>query len=491
MSVVTGDPAGVRSMSQSLGTTAAAVHGQGVSFAQACSTINPVAFAGGAGDRMRSDVSQLQAASAALAQAYDHVASFLPRVADAIEKAQEAEKAEQKAAQALSRAGQVLAQAQTQLAAANGAVAFGSPLSLTVATGPTPAQLAAQAAAQRAVQQAQHQVDLARQAFKNAQTRFGEAEHYRRSVLAYLTYLCQTEAQTAERALPALTSTSPLFTSNPLLVSPFAVSTLRSKMTSLLEVPTIAGSSKGGLPLLGYLMNDLRSQNAGAIQALNNYVTPPTPRPHQSGGGGGFFDDPLGWTGNAINNATSWAWHAARVALPYVPTVLVAGGSIALIIGTGGAATPVVVGIGGLTGTAGTAAVEALRHQKLDPVAMPVNGLIGAGTALVPELLPGAGLRTLLVARAGAGAAGSTVSQLVIHHRISLGTVAASGAFALNPLPGPGAIEGTSAAAVAAKLELGTAYSLPSWLPTLASSGPAAAHPAPASHPAAAGACPP
>ncbi|MDQ2729606.1 MAG: hypothetical protein M3Y91_17485 [Actinomycetota bacterium] len=497
MAQVTGDPGGVRTLSQSLGTTAATVHGQTVGFAQACSTIHPSVFTGPAGDRMRSNVSQLQAASAALAEAYDRVASFLPRVADAIEKAQEAERTEQRAAQALSQSEQALGQAQLQLEVANAAVpaagspgpsAFGPSLTIGVPGPPTPAQVAAQIAAQQAVQRAQHQVDLDRQAFHIAQQRFDDAEQHRRTVLAQLTALCQSEAQIAERALPALTLTSPLFTSNPLGDSPFAVATLRSELTSLLEVPTIAGSPKG-VPLLGYLMTAAKTHNAGAVQALDNYVTQPIPRPqpHPSGGGNFFDDLTSGHLGQSFNDAV----HAAKVALPYVPTVLVAGGSIALIVGTGGAAAPVIAGIGGLTGTAGTATVEALRGQKLNPVAMPVNGLIGLGSALVPGLLPeGSGIPALLGARAGTGAVGSTASQLLVQHRINLGTVGASAALGLNPLPGPSMVEGTSAGAIAAKVELGAANSLPSWLNTTNSS-PASAPPGAASNPLTAGACPP
>lgn len=200
MAPVAGDAGGVRTLCQSWGANAAAVHSQSVGFGQAAATIHPSVFAGPAGDRMRTNVSQLQAASAAVAAAYDQVASYLPRVADAIEKAKEAETAERNAAKALSDAEKALTQAQGQLTVANGAVAFGSPLSPTI--GPSPTQLAAQAAAQRAVLLAQHQVDLAGPVLQIAQRRFNDDDRYRRSVLAYLTYLCQTEAQIAARQMP-------------------------------------------------------------------------------------------------------------------------------------------------------------------------------------------------------------------------------------------------------------------------------------------------
>lgn len=294
---------------------------------------------------------------------------------------------------------------------------------------------------------------------------------------------------------------------------------LTSKLTSLLEVPSIVGSARGGLPLLGYLMNDLRSQNAGAIQALNNYVTPPPPRQHKSGGGGGL--------GGAIDDATSWVWKAAKTAAPYALTAAEIGGGIALTVGTDGAALPAFLraipygvrataGVGMAGGVATTAGVEALRHQPFDPGAASLNGALGFGTTFIPGagawrlLSETAPLRAVIATQAAisipTGAGASATSQALLDHHVSPGLVGLSTGASLfgslfpgvnlvpeSAVPGPLAnlttknLLETASPAAARAGTVGTAapgsllYPLP---PALVDRGPTPALPAPA-------ACPP
>ncbi|MGI8753618.1 MAG: hypothetical protein ACR2MN_15160 [Acidimicrobiales bacterium] len=212
MGTVGGDPQGARCLASSWGNRAAAAGAQGAGVSQASSMLGSDAFSGGAGDQTRSFLSELGAASSAVAPAYARVAAYLPRVAAAIEEAQQAERARQKAQDDVTVAEARHAQAELQVtiasAAVNAASAGSSPLGPSLGSvvgapaGPSPAQLQALTVAQQELQHAARLLEEAQRAFQAADRHFQEADRRRSSMLRAFAALCREEAAVARRAIP-------------------------------------------------------------------------------------------------------------------------------------------------------------------------------------------------------------------------------------------------------------------------------------------------
>ena len=314
MPAITGDTAGIHSLSGSWGSAAGSAGSQAQNFGQAYAALPVSSFSGGAADRMRSFVSEMRAGAAALARAYDRVASYLPRVAHAIDDAKRAAAALERAQQALTSAEQRLAAAERAVTSALTAVmsatsplsvaapfagapvcAPGAPGALGAPAGPSPAQLAALAQAQRQQAQAARQVEQATRALHAADNHFQEADRVRMSVLRAFTTLCQTESAIAMRALPQAPTPPMGFPglmgmSMAFPVTPLATTLLMPEAKALANVPTLAdlGFLTITMPQLASALKHQQWQQIdNAVPTFQPLVPPAGPK--KSGGGGGFL----------------------------------------------------------------------------------------------------------------------------------------------------------------------------------------------------------
>lgn len=273
MAQVQGDATGVHALGCTMGDHASDASAQASDFAQASSLLPTGSFSGLAGDNMRSYLSQMHRAATKLAEAYQAVARFLPKVAEAIRQAQQDERSMQEAQQALSTAQQRLGQAEIALEAAQASVdaansnpfgpGLGGPglgLPGAAPTGPTPAQLAALAHAKQELAQAQKQVQEATHRFQAAQRRFRQADDQRRSVLAAFSALCQKESEVASMAIPQPPSP---------FLSPFAplVDPVRSLQLEL-QADVVGLRDLPVLVATGFVVRHY-SQVLGAVRTMN------------------------------------------------------------------------------------------------------------------------------------------------------------------------------------------------------------------------------
>ena len=222
MVLVPGDPEAARAAGRLVGRAAVAVHAQGTGAGTARSQLDPAAFAGPAGDRVRAFLEQLHRANAAAATAMDRVASAIPRVAQAIEEAQKDETVMGKAKARLGEARRVYDAAALAVTRATGDVtaAAAGVISAYRAQALDPLHASGVAAsaeqrlrdAERRLGQAQHQaridqhlMDEAQRDYQRARHTFQQADDGRRRELRRFAGLCAAEeAATTACALPTV-----------------------------------------------------------------------------------------------------------------------------------------------------------------------------------------------------------------------------------------------------------------------------------------------
>jgi hypothetical protein len=197
MSLVNGDPQGLRSLGQTYGATARAVDTQTSHLSGALSQVGTTSFAGPAGDSVRAFLAEMQTANEAAARAFDRIAAQIPRVAQAIEEAKQDETLMDQARQRVLVAQQRVGDAETALADAS------EPVVCSVAgVHPTAGQQQALAAAEHELQLAETDLQQSQHQLQLAQHRFQQADEHRQSVLRAFAALCQDEAAAAGCPLP-------------------------------------------------------------------------------------------------------------------------------------------------------------------------------------------------------------------------------------------------------------------------------------------------
>lgn len=349
---VQGDAGGVHALGSSLGTHASSASGQASDFARASAVLPVGAFTGLAGDQTRAYLSGMHRAATALAEAYQAVARYLPKVADAIHQAQQDQRTMQEAQRALGTAKQRLADAQKAVHDAQAAVDMAknpffptlpgskaasapasNPLSFPLAgppAGPTPAQLGALAHAKHEEAQAQHQVEEDTHRFQAAQRRFQEAEQHRKSVLAGFVALCKKEAEVVGMDIPQpptpFLSTFPLF-------DPAA--SLRGQLDggvlALAELPVLAntGFLVSHIPQVTSAVRRMDVTDLGlwTVSSVREYIQahkplPPPPAHHSwfsiytaerlGGDALHYAGDGLAWFGKHAVQDLGYAWDAVK-----------------------------------------------------------------------------------------------------------------------------------------------------------------------------------
>jgi hypothetical protein len=157
------------------------------------------------------------------------------------------------------------------------------------------------------------------------------------------------------------------------------------------------------------------------------------------------------------------AWRAQEQAGAWQTIVEWAGvaavvvGSVALIACTGGAAIPVLAGVGGLLGVGGTALDDMIHGGNFDPKGLLLGGLSGMAVGTVSAWVPpivvaeGSSIFTLLGTQAlvsGATSASTNLaSQQLLYRRVDWATVAIAGGAGTFAGMWPGAVPGADAAA--------------------------------------------
>lgn len=214
MSLAMADPTSILTTSGTFGAAANAAHEQAYRLVIANTHLSVATFAGPAGDKVRALINQLHGATTAAAQAFDRVASQMPRVAHAIEEAQADEKAAQRAEQhyktaktaktAEAAAQTASTQAEATLNAAQSAARSANPAVAALAHASVPVAENTLQDAQRKLHQAQVKLHQADTDYHRALQHFEAAEQHAETVRNAFALLCAQETPATGCTLPGL-----------------------------------------------------------------------------------------------------------------------------------------------------------------------------------------------------------------------------------------------------------------------------------------------
>ncbi|MDQ2728736.1 MAG: hypothetical protein M3Y91_12950 [Actinomycetota bacterium] len=269
------EPDSILSGGRGYGAAANAAHEQAYRLVRANAHLSAAAFAGPAGDKARALLDQLHGATTAAAQAFDRVASEMPRVAHAIEEAQTDEKAAQRterlyqaAKTAETGAQTTMTQATAALSAAQSAAASPNPAIAALAHTTVPIAEKTCQDAQHKLHQAQvklHQADLDH---RRALRRFEEAQQHANTVRNAFALLCAQETPAAGCTLPGLWTPGPsLDPSSPLGMASSLLGMAKLSTTARADMNAMVHS--GGRDNPGTLLHQT-NENLGTLGVLQS-----------------------------------------------------------------------------------------------------------------------------------------------------------------------------------------------------------------------------